>query len=154
MVPYFGLHSAKMFIKGKPVRFGYKVWIMASKTGYIYSFKVYTGKGEIQNNELGLGANVVLNVINEITEKKHINVFFDNFFSSYCLFKKLIELNIQATGTIRSNRTNKCPLTPANQFKKKPRGHFEEFEDDNGIVCVQWNDTTRPVILMSSSCSN
>ena len=25
MVPYFGRHSAKMFISGKPIRFGYKI---------------------------------------------------------------------------------------------------------------------------------
>lgn len=36
MVPYFGLHSAKMFIKGKPIRFGFKNWVMATKTGYIF----------------------------------------------------------------------------------------------------------------------
>ena len=26
MVPYFGKRSAKMYIKCKPIRFGYKIW--------------------------------------------------------------------------------------------------------------------------------
>ncbi|XP_050301648.1 piggyBac transposable element-derived protein 3-like [Anthonomus grandis grandis] len=30
MVPYFGRHSCKMFIKGKPVRFGFKLWCICS----------------------------------------------------------------------------------------------------------------------------
>ena len=30
MVPYFGRHSAKMFIRGKPIRFGYKKWVLAT----------------------------------------------------------------------------------------------------------------------------
>ena len=34
MVPYFGRHSAKMFIRGKPIRFGYKNWVLASSDGY------------------------------------------------------------------------------------------------------------------------
>ena len=28
MIPYYGRHSAKQFIRGKPVRFGYKVTII------------------------------------------------------------------------------------------------------------------------------
>ncbi|VEN56769.1 unnamed protein product [Callosobruchus maculatus] len=26
MVPYYGHHGAKQFIKGKPIRYGYKMW--------------------------------------------------------------------------------------------------------------------------------
>lgn len=38
MLPYFGRHSAKMFIKGKPVRFGFKMWCLAGSTGYFFQF--------------------------------------------------------------------------------------------------------------------
>ena len=34
MVPYFGRHSAKMFIRGKPIRFGYKIWSLCGEDGY------------------------------------------------------------------------------------------------------------------------
>ena len=34
MVPYFGRHSAKMFIRGKPIRFGYTVWSISGSDGY------------------------------------------------------------------------------------------------------------------------
>ncbi|KRY24656.1 PiggyBac transposable element-derived protein 3, partial [Trichinella britovi] len=30
MVPYYGHHTCKMFIRGKPIRFGYKIWTMSS----------------------------------------------------------------------------------------------------------------------------
>ena len=33
MIPYFGRHSAKMFIFGKLIRFGYKNWVSASSDG-------------------------------------------------------------------------------------------------------------------------
>ena len=34
MVPYYGRHSGKMFLKGKPIRFGYKVWCCCTREGY------------------------------------------------------------------------------------------------------------------------
>nr|CAI5829854.1 unnamed protein product [Callosobruchus analis] len=43
MVKYFGHHSSKLFIRGKPVRFGYKEWMLCSSTGYCYNFDVYCG---------------------------------------------------------------------------------------------------------------
>lgn len=43
MVKYFGHHSAKQFIRGKPVRFGYKDWTICSSTGYCYCFDTYCG---------------------------------------------------------------------------------------------------------------
>ena len=42
MVPYFGRHSAKMFIRGKPIRFGYESWVLASSDSYPYKFGTYT----------------------------------------------------------------------------------------------------------------
>lgn len=36
MVPYFGRHASKMFIKTKPVRFGYKFWCICSSNGNLY----------------------------------------------------------------------------------------------------------------------
>ena len=34
MVPYYGNHGAKMFIKGKPIRFGFKLWCLCSSDGF------------------------------------------------------------------------------------------------------------------------
>ena len=34
MVPYYGGHSAKMFIKGKPIRFGYKIWYICGNDSF------------------------------------------------------------------------------------------------------------------------
>ena len=44
MIPYRGRHSARMFGKGKPIRFEYKAWTLASSDGYVYAFDLYTGK--------------------------------------------------------------------------------------------------------------
>ena len=44
MVPYYGPHPLKMYMRAKPVRFGYKLWVLASSDGYPFSFYVYMGK--------------------------------------------------------------------------------------------------------------
>ena len=35
MIPYFGKHGCKMFIRGKPIPWGLKVWCGTTKEGYL-----------------------------------------------------------------------------------------------------------------------
>ncbi|XP_055306911.1 piggyBac transposable element-derived protein 3-like, partial [Sitodiplosis mosellana] len=35
MIAYYGKHGCKQFIKGKPIRFGYKVWSLCTPSGYL-----------------------------------------------------------------------------------------------------------------------
>ena len=58
MVPYYGRHISKMFIKGKPIRFGYKLWYMSGSDGYPYHLILYQGKEAMRSKEL-LGMQVV-----------------------------------------------------------------------------------------------
>ena len=59
MVPYYGRHSAKQYIRGKPIRFGYKVWSINTSLGYCVQLDPYQGAGTIIP-ELGLGGSVVV----------------------------------------------------------------------------------------------
>ena len=110
MVPYFGRHSCKMFIRGKPIRFGFKIWVMAGKDGYPYHLQIYTGR-EQNERALPLGTRVVQHMIAAVdahtTTQRH-HLFFDNFFTSYQLLKELADNGIRATGTVREFRTSKC----------------------------------------------
>ena len=57
MIPHRGRHSARIFCKGKPIRFGYKAWTLALSDGYVYAFDLYTGKsnkGKTSESSLGL----------------------------------------------------------------------------------------------------
>lgn len=110
MVPYFGRHSCKMFIRGKPVRFGFKLWCLCSDTGYLYKFIPYGGKTEEKSESVPLGTKVVLELLSVIHPSRH-KIFFDNFFTSYSLFARLKEKGYLATGTVRENRTQIVLLT-------------------------------------------
>ena len=38
MLPYFGRNSSKKRIQNKPVRVGYKLWVLAEDSGYVIQF--------------------------------------------------------------------------------------------------------------------
>nr|CAH7747083.1 unnamed protein product [Callosobruchus chinensis] len=70
-------------------------------------------------------------------------VFFDNYFSSYGLLKLLKERGQRATGTVRDNRTKKCPLLEPKAFKKQERGYFQHMYDGvAGLLFVRWHDNS------------
>jgi len=102
MVPYYGHHSSKIFIRGKTIRFGFKIWMVCIHTGYPYKMEIYAGKQV--NEAVPLGTRVVNNLLSIVTIHLQVEIFFDNFFTSYDLMKDLANRNIKATGTIREPR--------------------------------------------------
>ena len=67
MMPYFEKHGANQYIHGKPMKFGYKLWVMATPLGNCIQFCLYAGKGtllqEYPDIGLGLGALVAAYLI-------------------------------------------------------------------------------------------
>ena len=45
MEPYYGHHSLKQFIRGKPIRYVFKIWCLCTSKGYLVKFEPYTGTG-------------------------------------------------------------------------------------------------------------
>ena len=68
MVPYFGRHGCKQFIRGKPIRFGYKMWVLATPLGYVLQFEPYQGARGRQTEYpgLGMGGSVVVDLLAEL----------------------------------------------------------------------------------------
>lgn len=145
MVPYFGRFGAKMYIKGKPIRYGYKIWCICGSDGYPYHLQIYTGKAE-GNSSVPLGSRVINDLIDRVkphTDLLRHTVFFDNFFSSHGLLMDLSSKQIKAVGTIRDNRTSGADkvLTSTKDMKKKGRGSFD-FVCDGTVFVVKWNDNS------------
>ncbi|XP_050313088.1 piggyBac transposable element-derived protein 3-like [Anthonomus grandis grandis] len=161
MVPYYGGHGSKQFIRGKPIRWGYKVWVGTTKKGYIEWFEPYQGSTTIISEKyrpLGLGASVVLqfaDIIQSQCEKAPFHIFCDNFFTSLRLLAELTSRELKSTGTLRENRLRRsnCPLEKFSMFKKKSRGSFDYLleENQNNIVC-KWNDNS--VVTIASNVTS
>ena len=66
MIPYFGRRSAKMFIKGKPICFGFKILCLCVSDGYLYNIKIYQGK-EKKLQDQTLGSRVIYDMVDVIT---------------------------------------------------------------------------------------
>ena len=81
MIPYFGKHSAKQYIKGKPIKFGYKLWCLNTNFGYLIQCDPYSDKGD-HNARLGLVGSVVARLFNKLPSEFSFNVTFDNLFTS------------------------------------------------------------------------
>ncbi|XP_045456089.1 piggyBac transposable element-derived protein 3-like [Melitaea cinxia] len=122
IVKYFGHHGIKQFIKGKDAQ------IPAS-----------TGDG--------LGSAVVKKLLSVCTDPRAHAVYFDNFFCSMQLLIDLKSQGFRATGTVRDNRTKKCPMTKQ-EMKKKDRGYSDHrFDKNNEILCVKWHDNNVVCLL-------
>ena len=98
MIPYFGQHSCKMFIRGKPVRFGFKAWCLCSANGYLFQSNLYGGASKPHDKIIGLGADVVMSLLENVDAPSSHRSFFDYFFTSYHLMYLLKERRFFATG--------------------------------------------------------
>jgi len=149
MVPYFGGHSAKMFLKGKPIRFGYKLWALCASDGYPYHLQIYNGRDQSKPEHMGLGEHVVKSFVSVVENPQDHEFYFDNFFSSYRLLADLSNSNIHATGTIRSNRTAKCPLKNEKEMKTNERGMHDFRSDGSVLLCrgmtTVWSQLHQPL---------
>jgi hypothetical protein len=141
MVPYYGRHTLKMFMRGKPVRFGFKNWCLCSSDGYCFKFNTYQGAEPKHVKKDPLGTRVVMDLIQDCCPEEH-RLYFDNFFTSVNLLLELKKKGIRATGTVRDNRLHQVKnLTPVSVMKKKDRGfHSATFDRCSEILVVRWND--------------
>ena len=120
IVGYYGRHPIKQFIRGKPVRFGFKEWALCSTSGYTYKFFVYQGANEQPRpKDVLLGTEVVLNLPEKIPPG--VSVFFDNFFTNMDLMKSRTELGIIASGTVRLKRLPRNSSGAKKDLMKKKR---------------------------------
>lgn len=98
MIPYYGKHGAKQYIHGKPIKFGYKVWVAATTLGYVIQFNPYQGAGTT-SKEFGQGGSVVLGLAKSLPklENQNYHLVFDNLFTSPQLLATLKDIGFAAT---------------------------------------------------------
>ncbi|KAL3225327.1 hypothetical protein MRX96_025862 [Rhipicephalus microplus] len=114
MIKFKGRSSLKQYMPKKPVKRGYKVWMLCASRGYNLKFDIYTGKSE-NGVQKELGAQVVRKLCHDLVGQQH-RVFFDNYFTSYNLLKDLLHDRIYACGTVNSSRKN-LPCLQADKWR-------------------------------------
>ena len=147
MVPYFEKHGEKQYIQSKPIKFRFKLWVMATTLGYCIQFRPYTGKDSIpqeyENIGLGLGASVVANLVSKppLMQTSKYHIVMDNYFTSPGLLRHLSLMEVAATATVRANRMKNPPLRDMVKMKKENCGSSDAVTDmSSNINAVRWKD--------------
>ncbi|XP_026735864.1 piggyBac transposable element-derived protein 4-like [Trichoplusia ni] len=170
MIKFKGRSSLKQYMPMKPVKRGYKVWVRAdSSTGYVYMFRIYTGKTD--TTETGLGSNVIKSLCEPLIRANYRGHFaFDNFFSSTDLLQYLFDHEIYSTATVRSDRQDlpllvkKPKLTGDKEadsktaeaskrqnarVKKMKRGKWK-WRVKRNVAFAVWRDTKQVTVLSTA----
>ena len=141
MVPCFDRYSLKMSIRGKPIRFGFKIWMLCEANSYSYYMSIYSGRDQGSDLEYQpLGTRVVNQMLQVVQAHSNIlnqEISLTNFFTSYDLLSSFGERNVRAVGTIRDNRTSRSfkSIVSFKALSKKPRSSFDYRYDCKVIVC-------------------
>lgn len=148
MVKFKGRCSLKQYMPKKPIKRGFKIWARCdAKTGYLYQFQIYTGKGDSIENE-GLGYNVVMKLSNYLP--MNTLVAFDNFFTGCNLLEHLYNKHIYAVGTVRSNRKDLPEMMKKQRKELRLQKHQFSAVTSEPITAIKWLDTKEVTLLTTA----
>lgn len=119
------------------------MFAIASASGIVHDFEIYTGKSTLPPTEqdLGISGDVVLRLVENVPKNQNYKVAMDNWFNSYHLQCRLKLTGVLGIGTVRSNRLAKCEMMCDKSMKIKGRGTFDSKVDVvNNIVVTKWYD--------------
>ncbi|KAG8228744.1 hypothetical protein J437_LFUL009612, partial [Ladona fulva] len=149
MVAFKGRHYIKQYMKGKPTKWGFKIWILASLYGYVLQGNVYLGKKEKRNKDMLLGSQVVINLLEKQLGLNH-NVYYDSFFSSVGLMNTLYNNKTYACTTTRPTRKEwPTELNFPKKLKLK-RGEIKSLPRGK-VTATVWHDN-RNICMLSTNC--
>lgn len=138
----------KQYIPLKRSRFGIKSFMLCeSKSGYVYQFIIYTGKGTIFDDNyqhLCKSSQVVMTLLKPLLNKGYC-LTTDNYYTSPELADILLSHHTDIYGTLKINRKD---IPKELQSKKLKRGEICAYQ--RGKVCIiKWMDK-KIVTLLST----
>lgn len=151
--------SRKQYMKNKPKKWGFKIFVRAGIDGMVYDFLAYSGDCTFRNihfslyelSYFGLGPKVVIALSSSIPKKPMSVIYFDNFFTTPELISYLrSEFGILSLGTLRKQHLRGCQIDEDKKLMKKPRGTYVYCCDTSKKVTIlKWLDNK--VVCLASS---
>lgn len=150
---YKGRIIFKQYIPLKRARYGIKLFCLSDKSGYLHTFRVYSGKDDPKfnlNDEvppecegMGTTAKTVISLLNAFLDKGY-HLFVDNWYSSVPLCKYLLSRETLVTGTAHSDRVPQ--EIKALHVAKGSTGSLV-----NGQILVQKYEDKKTVYMLSTA---
>ncbi|KAJ1110029.1 hypothetical protein NDU88_007384 [Pleurodeles waltl] len=141
LVLFKGCLVFKQYIPSKRARYGIKLYMLSeSSTGYVYNFRVYTGRDSSIDPPgcpatLRVSENILWELGRRLFNKGH-HLYVDNFYTGVQLFKGLFRVDTVACGTIRSYQKG----YPRELFcKKLERGQCSALQN-NELLTLTFSD--------------
>lgn len=152
-------HFLKQYLPNKPHKWGFKLYVLCSLSGYAYSFEVYSGAKNVERlphePDLGVVSNTVVRLLRPIPRNVNHILYFDNFYTNIPLLHYLTKEGIYCLGTVQRNRLGKtCKLPDKKEVLKSTvtRGAYHEnvatFEGMD-FSATSWKDN-KQVLLLST----
>lgn len=148
-----GRLSWMQYIPLKRARFGIKSYMLCeSKSGYLWSMIVYTGRGTICNvdgQQLACSTKIVLSLMEELLGKGYC-LTVDNFYTSPELADILISQHTDVYGTVKLNRKEIPNELKKKELKKRKmkKGDIVGFQRGK-VTVMAWKDK-KTVSLLST----
>lgn len=151
MIGFKGRSSLKQYMPLKPIKRGFKVWaITCAATGFLLGFEVYQGKTNKEDGQT-LGESVVLGLSLSFQTLGYC-LFFDRFFTTIPLLRKLLSVGLFGCGTLQSNRK----FYPKNKLVDDKRMKFGNHDSasDGDISVTKWKDRGKKSVIVASNMHN
>ncbi|GFO17089.1 PiggyBac transposable element-derived protein 1 [Plakobranchus ocellatus] len=95
----------------------------------------YQGAGTVKTQpDLGMGESVMIDLISVLPKEDKYSLYSDNLFTSPALLSVIKDKGYDATGTLRANRLNQCPLEGVDSMKKKSAAAKQRSLDCLGFL--------------------
>jgi hypothetical protein len=143
MIPWRGRLAFKQYITNKRHKFGVKLYKLCTIDGYVYNFKIYSGKGDTAQGESHT-LSIVKYLMGDLLGQGR-TLYVDNFYNGIDVANYLLSNQTKVCGTLRSNRKGLPRLVVS---KKLRRGEIIG-KMKNNIKVIKWMDK-RPVLMLTT----
>lgn len=145
---YKGRLGWVQYIPLKRARFGIKLYLLCeSKSGYLFSFIIYTGKGTIideKYKDMPVTSQIVVSLLEPLMNQGYC-LTTDNYYTSPQLADFLVNHKTDTYGTVRKNRKD---IPKFIQTKKLKKGEIVAAQRGK-VMVMKWQDK-RDICLLST----
>jgi hypothetical protein len=146
---------SKQFNSNKPHKWGLKVFMLCcATTGFCTRFEVYQGRN--QGPDLKAGPSALYRNVQHLAGSKRV-IFCDRYYTTIGLFIKLLNINLYAVGTVKTNVSGFPQQLKVKQTGSMKRGDSRsllcKLKGYGDLFAVAWMDK-KPVYLISTAYMN